>query len=147
MTASASDEPNKRALILSRDAYLGAQRNGTIFWSSDIYPTWDTYKRQIPTGLDFTASGIAYWSQRHRRLAISAAEHHPAHPPLLDPSDAREIVGGYDDYPELYTRWFQYATFLPIMRTHGSRKYNEVWSLRQSRPSRSWRSICGCATS
>ena len=25
--------------------------------------------------------------------------------------------GGYDDYPELYTRWFQYATFLPIFRT------------------------------
>jgi alpha-glucosidase (family GH31 glycosyl hydrolase) len=54
--------------------------------------------------------------------------HHPAHKPLLDPSDARDNVGGYDDYPELYTRWFEYATFLPIMRTHGSRRYNEVWS-------------------
>ena len=52
------DEPNKRALILSRDAYLGAQRNGAIFWSSDIYPTWDTLRRQIPTGLDFAASGL-----------------------------------------------------------------------------------------
>ena len=50
------------------------------------------------------------------------------HKPLLDPSDARENVGGYDDYPELYTRWFQYATFLPIFRTHGSRPANEVWS-------------------
>ena len=56
------------------------------------------------------------------------AEHHPAHPPLLDPCDARDNVGGYDDYPELYTRWFEYASFLPIFRTHGSRKYNEVWS-------------------
>jgi len=46
-----------RALILSRDAYLGAQRNGAMFWSSDIYPTWDTLKRQVPTGLGFTASG------------------------------------------------------------------------------------------
>jgi alpha-D-xyloside xylohydrolase len=52
----------QRALILSRDSYLGAQRNGTMFWSSDIYPTWDTLKRQVPTGLDFTASGMAYWS-------------------------------------------------------------------------------------
>ena len=25
-----------RALILARDSYLGAQHNGTIFWSSDI---------------------------------------------------------------------------------------------------------------
>jgi alpha-D-xyloside xylohydrolase len=117
-----------RALILSRDAYLGAQRNGTIFWSSDIYPTWDTLKRQIPTGLDFTASGIAYWSNDTGGWQYLPQEHHPAHPPLLDPSDARDNVGGYDDYPELYTRWFEYAAFLPIFRTHGSRLYNEVWS-------------------
>ena len=98
-----------RALILSRDAYLGAQRNGTMFWSSDIYPTWDTLKRQIPTGLDFTASGMAYWTNDIGGWQYLPAEHHPAHPPLLDPSDARDNVGGYDDYPELYTRWFEYA--------------------------------------
>ena len=128
-------DTNHRALILSRDAYLGAQRNGTIFWSSDIYPTWDTLRRQIPTGLDFAASGLAYWSNDTGGWQYLPAEHHPAHPPLLDPSDARENVGGYDDYPELYTRWFEYATFLPIFRTHGSRLYNEVWSYgKQAEP-------------
>jgi len=129
------DEPGRRALILSRDAYLGAQRNGTIFWSSDIYPTWDTLKRQVPTGLDVAASGIAYWSNDTGGWQYLPAEHHPAHPPLLDPSDARANVGGYDDYPELYTRWFEYATFLPIFRTHGSRRTNEVWSYgKQAEP-------------
>lgn len=129
------DYPNKRALILSRDAYLGAQANGTIFWSSDISPTWDTYKRQIPTGLDFAASGFAYWSNDTGGWQWLPGKHVPAHPPLLDPSDARGVVGGYDDYPELYTRWFQYATFLPIMRTHGSRTANEVWSYgKQAEP-------------
>jgi alpha-D-xyloside xylohydrolase len=124
-----------RALILSRDAYLGAQRNGTMFWSSDIYPTWDTLKRQIPTGLDFTASGIAYWTQDIGGWQYLPVEHHPAHPPLLDPSDARDNVGGYDDYPELYTRWFEYASFLPVFRAHGSRRYNEVWSYgKQAEP-------------
>jgi len=124
-----------RALILSRDAYLGAQRNGTFFWSSDIYPTWDTLKRQIPTGLDFTASGLAYWTQDIGGWQYLPAEHHPAHPPLLDPSDARDNVGGYDDYPELYTRWFEYAAFLPIFRTHGSRRTNEAWSYgKQAEP-------------
>ena len=124
-----------RALILSRDAYLGAQRNGSIFWSSDIHPTWDTLKRQIPTGLDFTASGIAYWTQDIGGWQYLPEEHHPAHPPLLDPSDARENVGGYDDYPELYTRWFEYGAFLPIFRAHGSRLYNEVWSYgKQAQP-------------
>jgi alpha-D-xyloside xylohydrolase len=129
------DEPQKRALILSRDAYLGAQRNGAIFWSSDIYPTWDTLKRQIPTGLDVAASGIAYWSNDTGGWQYLPGEHHPAHPPLLDPSDARATVGGYDDYPELYTRWFEYAAFLPIFRTHGSRPANEVWSYgKQAEP-------------
>jgi alpha-D-xyloside xylohydrolase len=129
------DEPQRRALILSRDAFTGAQRNGAIFWSSDIYPTWDTLKRQIPTGLDFAASGITYWSNDTGGWQYLPAEHHPAHPPLLDPSDARFNVGGYDDYPELYTRWFQYATFLPIMRSHGSRVENEVWSYgKQAEP-------------
>ena len=129
------DEPGRRALILSRDAYLGAQRNGAIFWSSDIYPTWDTLKRQIPTGLDFAASGLTYWSNDTGGWQYLPQEHHPAHPPLLDPSDARANVGGYDDYPELYTRWFEYATFLPIFRTHGSRPANEVWSYgRQAEP-------------
>jgi alpha-D-xyloside xylohydrolase len=122
------DEPNKRALILSRDAYIGAQRNGTIFWSSDIDPTWDTLRRQIPTGLDVAASGINYWSNDTGGWQYLPETHHPAHAPLLDPSDARAVVGGYDDYPELYTRWFQYAAFLPIFRTHGSRPANEVWS-------------------
>ena len=112
-----------------------SQRNGAIVWSSDIYPTWDTLRRQIPTGLDFAASGITYWSNDTGGWQYLPAEHHPAHPPLLDPSDARDNVGGYDDYPELYTRWFQYATFLPIMRAHGSRKSNEVWSYgKQAEP-------------
>jgi alpha-D-xyloside xylohydrolase len=130
-----NDEPKRRALILSRDAYLGVQANGAIVWSSDIYPTWDTYRRQIPTGLDFAASGITYWSNDTGGWQYLPPEHHPAHPTLLDPSDARDNVGGYDDYPELYTRWFQYATFLPIMRAHGSRRTNEVWSYgKQAEP-------------
>ncbi|MGA2570938.1 MAG: TIM-barrel domain-containing protein [Terracidiphilus sp.] len=122
------DAPGKRALILSRDAFTGAQHNGAIFWSSDIYPTWDTLKRQVPTGLNFAASGITYWSNDTGGWQYLPPAHHPAHKPLLDPSDARGVVGGYDDYPELYTRWFEYASFLPIFRTHGSRTANEVWS-------------------
>ena len=124
-----------RALILSRDAYLGAQRNGAIFWSSDIAPTWDTLQRQIPTGLDMTASGIAYWGNDIGGWQYLPQRHVPAHPPLLDPSDARDNVGHYDDYPELYTRWFEYGVFQPNFRTHGSRDHNEVWSYgRQAEP-------------
>ncbi len=129
------DEPGRRALILSRDGYLGEQSNGTIVWSSDITGTWDAYKRQIPTGLDVAASGLAYWSNDTGGWQYLPPVHHPAHKPLLDPSDARENVRGYDDFPELYTRWFQYASFLPVFRTHGSRNTNEVWSYgKQAEP-------------
>jgi alpha-D-xyloside xylohydrolase len=54
---------------------------------------------------------------------------------LLDPSDARDNVGNNDDYPELYVRWFQYGAFQPNFRTHGTRRYNEVWSYgKQAEP-------------
>jgi alpha-D-xyloside xylohydrolase len=125
---SRRDRPNKRSLILARAAYLGSQRNGALFWSSDIFPTWDALKRQVPTGLDFTASGLAYWGNDIGGWQYLPPSHHPAKPPLLDPSDARDVVGGYDDYPELFTRWFEYGAFLPTMRVHGSRKNVEIWA-------------------
>lgn len=129
------DLPQTRALILSRDAYLGAQHNGAIFWSSDIAPTWDTLRRQVPTGLNFVASGMPYWSTDIGGWQYLPYSHTPAHLPLIDSSDARENVNHYDDYPELYVRWFQYATFQPTMRAHGSRNFNEVWSYgKQAEP-------------
>ena len=125
---SRRDRPNKRNLILARAAYLGSQRYGSLFWSSDINPTWEALKRQIPTGLDFTASGLAYWGNDIGGWQWLPQSHTPERPPLLDPSDARSVVGHNDDYPELITRWYEYATFTPTLRAHGSRKDTEVWS-------------------
>jgi alpha-D-xyloside xylohydrolase len=125
----------ERALILSRDSYLGAQHNGTIFWSSDISGNWDTFRRQIPTGINFVASGMPYWSTDIGGWQYLPTVHKPERPPLIDPSDARAEVKGYDDYPELYVRWFEYGAFQPNFRSHGSRPENEVWSYgRQAEP-------------
>jgi alpha-D-xyloside xylohydrolase len=121
-------EEGHRALTLSRDAYTGAQRNGAIFWTSDIAPTWDTLRRQIPAGLNNAASGIAYTGNDIGGWQGLPASHKPDHPPLLSAEGARDTVHQNEDYPELYTRWFQYGTFLPTMRTHGTRTHNEVWS-------------------
>jgi len=124
-----------RALILARDSYIGAQHNGAIFWSSDISPNWDTLKRQVPTGINFAASGMPYWSTDIGGWQYLPSSHTPDHPPLLDPSDARDNVGHYDDYPELYVRWFEYGAFQPNFRSHGSRNHNEVWSYgKQAEP-------------
>ncbi len=118
----------QRALILARDSYLGAQHNGTIFWSGDIYPNWDTLKRQVPTGINFVASGMPYWSTDIGGWQYLPGSSQPLHPPLIDPSAARRNIGNNDDYPELYVRWFQYGAFQPNFRAHGSRAENEVWS-------------------
>ncbi len=128
-------DTKNRAVILARDAYLGAQHNGTIFWSSDISGNWDTLKRQVPTGINFVASGMPYWSTDIGGWQYLPQSHKPDRAPLLDPSDARDNVGHYDDYPELYVRWFEYGAFQPNFRSHGSRPQNEVWSYgKQAEP-------------
>jgi len=121
---------SRRVMILARAAYLGAQRNGTVFWSSDITSTWDMLKRSIPAGLNFTASGMPYWDTDIAGFFGPQIypDYRPAHRPLVDPSDARENVDGYDDYPELFVRWFEWGVFQPVMRAHGERMHNEVWS-------------------
>ncbi|GGA17651.1 hypothetical protein GCM10010981_01770 [Dyella nitratireducens] len=121
-------KPNKRVLILSRAAYLGSQRTGALFWSSDIDPTWEALQRQIPTGLNMTASGIAYWGNDIGGWQYLPQTTNATRPPLLDPSDARDVVGQNNDYPELLTRWFEYGTFLPTLRLHGDRKHTEIWA-------------------
>ncbi len=117
-----------RALVLSRDAYTGAQRNGILVWTSDISPTWDTLRRQVPTLLNDAASGIPYVGDDIGGWQPLPYRHTPQYPPLLSAAGAEANVGHDADYPELYVRWFQFGTFTPTMRTHGTRRYNEVWS-------------------
>ena len=121
---------SRRVMILARAAYLGAQRNGTIFWSSDIFSTWDMLKRSIPAGLGFTATGMPYWDTDIAGFfaPILPENYKPAHKPLIDGSDVRANIDRYSDYPELFVRWFEWGAFQPIMRAHGERQHNEAWA-------------------
>lgn len=128
---------SRRVFSLVRASYLGAQRNGSVFWSSDIQSTWDMLKRSISAGLDFTASGMPYWDTDIAGFFSPQipANYHPAHTPLVDPAGAEENVDGYVDYPELFVRWFEWGAFQPVMRAHGERQHNEVWSYgKQAEP-------------
>jgi alpha-D-xyloside xylohydrolase len=127
----------RRVMILARAAYLGAQRNGTVFWSSDIVSTWDMLKRSIPAGLNFTATGLPYWDTDIAGFFSPSlpADYHAEHKPLIDGSEVRGTIGNYEDYPELFVRWFEWGTFQPVMRAHGERNHNEVWSYgKQAEP-------------
>ncbi len=100
----------KRVFILSRSAFAGIQRNGVVSWSGDVASTWNDFKRQIPAGLNFSVSGLPYWT-----------------------TDIGGFVLGHPDdpaYRELFVRWFEYGAFCPIFRVHGTRApdVNELWS-------------------
>ena len=119
-----------RCLTLSRSAWTGAQKYGTTFWSSDIFPEWDVLKRQIPTALNFCASGMPYWSSD-----IGGWQELPDEKSdedysclLLATQNSGERKVTKKNFTELYIRWFQFGIFCPTFRTHGTRKHNEVWS-------------------
>ena len=122
-------KPDSRVLILSRAAYLGSQRTGALFWSSDIPATWEALERQIPTGLNMTASGIAWWGNDIGGWQNIPEKATATKAPLVDPAGAEDVVGQNHDYPELFVRWFEYGTFLPTLRIHGQRKHTEIWTL------------------
>ena len=100
----------KRVFILSRSAFAGAQRNSIAAWSGDVESNWLSFARQIPAGLNFELSGLPYWTTDIGGF----------------------IIGNPDDpaYRELFVRWFEYGTFCPIFRLHGTRttNQNELWS-------------------
>ncbi|WP_375422020.1 TIM-barrel domain-containing protein [uncultured Sphingomonas sp.] len=123
---SARDRPTMRNVILARAAYLGSQRNGGLFWSSDIQSTWEALRRQVPTGLGFTASGLAYWSSDTGGWQWPNGPK-ALRPPLLDPAGAIAMGADYPDYPELFARWFAYNSFTPTLRIHGQRPGSALW--------------------
>ncbi|AEE97743.1 TIM-barrel domain-containing protein [Mahella australiensis] len=114
----------KRVLNLTRSAYAGQQRYGTVTWSGDISARWDTLRKQIADGLNFCAAGMPYWT-----LDIGAF--------FVKNGEQWFWNGGYekgcDDmgYRELYARWFQYGAFLPMFRSHGTDTPREVWRFGQ----------------
>jgi alpha-D-xyloside xylohydrolase len=105
-----SQSDQKRVFILSRSAFAGEQRNSAAVWSGDVEASWTFFKKQIPAGLNYSMSGLPYWT-----------------------TDIGGFVSGNPDdpaYRELFVRWFQFGTFNPILRVHGTRStnQNELWS-------------------
>ncbi len=108
--------PNQRVFILTRSGFAGQQRYAAATWSGDITSTWTAMRKQIPAGLGFSLSGMPYWTLDSGGFAV---------PPRFAASSPTE--SDLDEWRELNARWFQYATFLPIMRVHGQRPYREIW--------------------
>jgi len=106
--AASSD---KRVFILTRSAFAGQQRYGANTWSGDVTSSWQALSQQIPTGLNFSLSGIPYWNSDIGGFFLSRFRRK-----LADP-----------DYRELYTRWIEFGTFCPMMRSHGADAPREIY--------------------
>lgn len=86
---------------LIRCAWAGAQKYAVVAWSGDVASSWISFKCQLAAGLNVGMAGIPWWN-----------------------SDIGGFDGGTPEDPqfqELLVRWFQWATFTPLMRLHGHR--------------------------
>jgi alpha-D-xyloside xylohydrolase len=87
---------------LLRCAWAGSQKYGALVWSGDIASSWSSFRNQLAAGLNMGIAGIPWWT-----------------------TDIGGFHGGNPDDPdfrELMIRWFQWATFCPVMRLHGDRE-------------------------
>ncbi len=100
------DINGKRIFLLTRQTFAGQQRNAATLWSSDISCTFHDFSDQVTQGINACSSGIPYWTSD------------------IGGYVSRKVADGVPDwtradYRELFTRWFQFGTFCPIMRIHG----------------------------
>ena len=87
---------------LLRCAWAGSQKYGALVWSGDIASSFDSMRNQLAAGLNMGIAGIPWWT-------TDIGGFHGG-----DPND--------ESFRELFIRWFQWATFCPVMRLHGDRE-------------------------
>ncbi|HYG18182.1 MAG TPA: TIM-barrel domain-containing protein [Ohtaekwangia sp.] len=108
--------PDKRVFILTRSAYAGQQRYGAATWSGDIVSRWSDMKDQIATGINFSLSGIPYWTMDIGGFAVEKRFERATGETLAE-------------WRELNTRWFQFGAFCPLFRSHGQYPYREIFNI------------------
>ncbi|MFC6289974.1 glycoside hydrolase family 31 protein [Levilactobacillus angrenensis] len=97
-----TEEGNQQVINLVRCAWAGSQKYGALVWSGDIDSSFQSLRNQLAIGLNMGIAGIPWWT-----------------------TDIGGFHGGVDDdegFRELVTRWFEFATFCPVMRMHGDRE-------------------------
>jgi alpha-D-xyloside xylohydrolase len=113
--------PDQRVFILTRSGFAGIQRYATVTWSGDITSTFQTLRKQITAGLGFSISGTPYWTTDTGGYTMERR--------LAQAKDGEAL----DEWQELNARWFQYSTFTPILRVHGTDRPREMWNIAGER--------------
>ena len=111
-SAMGEGKRDKRGVQMTRSGSFGLQRHGAFSWSGDVVSNWETFKKQIPSGLNYVICGIPYWNTDLGGFFGWDYNNDPKNPAMQ----------------ELQTRWLQWGTFLPVMRNHcSSPMLNEIY--------------------
>jgi alpha-D-xyloside xylohydrolase len=118
-------EPNKRVFLLTRSGFAGLQRYSTATWSGDIGTCWEDFKAQISAGLNFSISGVPFWSMDIGGFSVQNR--------FVDGQKVFDKTGVENadnkEWRELNARWYQFGAFAPLYRAHGQWPYREVYNI------------------
>ncbi|HPH89385.1 MAG TPA: glycoside hydrolase family 31 protein [Ferruginibacter sp.] len=111
-----SVDANKRVFLLTRSGFAGSQRYGATIWSGDIASRWEDMRTQISAGLNFSISGLPYWTMDIGGFSVEKR--------FEKPNEADQA-----EWRELQTRWFQFGAFVPLFRAHGQFPFREIYNI------------------
>jgi alpha-D-xyloside xylohydrolase len=109
--------PDQRTFILTRSGFGGLQRCSAAVWSGDIAARWTDMREQISAGVNFSMSGIPNWT-----FDIGGYTVEDRYGTAPKPVDKAE-------WTELYTRWFEFGSFVPVFRSHGEIIKREIFEI------------------
>jgi len=109
-------DPDRRVFILTRSAYAGQQRFASATWSGDIASRWYDLKAQISAGLNFSLSGIPYWTTDIGGFSLERR---------YEKAQGEDL----NEWRELNTRWYQFGAFCPLFRVHGQYPLREIFNI------------------
>ena len=105
------ERPDVRPYTLNRTGFAGMQRMGGWLWSGDTTSSWQTLAEQVPVGINTSLSGVPYWGTDIGGFFST-----------------KQLTG------ELFARWFEFAAFTPLFRSHGrpsATRYPWSWNTGQ----------------
>ncbi|MET0462489.1 MAG: TIM-barrel domain-containing protein [Chitinophagaceae bacterium] len=109
-------DPNKRVFLLTRSGFAGSQRYAATIWSGDIASRWEDMKSQISAGLNFSMSGLPYWTMDIGGFSVE---------PRFEKPNDKDLA----EWRELMTRWYQFGAFVPLFRSHGQFPFREIYNI------------------
>ena len=124
-TGLREEDADRRVFQLTRSGFAGLQRYSTATWSGDIASRWEDLKAQIPAGINFSLSGVPFWTMDIGGFCVENRYVKAYKEFLKTGKESRTL----EEWRELNTRWFQFGAFCPLFRSHGQYPYREPWHI------------------